>query len=162
MHSAPRSRAIKRLVVCTLFCLLIVGFTACKDRNRPAAEARWDKIADENNDFYFIDRTSIRRISDTVVRVSIKYSPSNGGFLTSMQELSKDFGGTAQDIAQEYSISAWEFNCEKKEARCLNLTHYRKGAKVATYDYPHPVWRQLDQAPSTELLRDLVCAKRSS
>ncbi len=161
--SGSCTQPTRRLFACMLLGLLTLALIGCRDRNGSTAAPQWDRIVDgQSNDLYFIDRNSIQRTSDTAVRVSIKYSPSKGRFLTSLQELSKDFGSTAHDIGQEYSVSTWEFSCVKKEARCLNLTHYKKGSKIASYDYPQPVWRALDSAPNTKLLRDLVCARISS
>ena len=98
-------------------------------------------------------------MSDEIVRISVKYAPIKGQFLISLQELSKELGSAGQDIGLEYTVSTWEFNCEKSEGRCLSLTHFRKGEKIASYKYPDPAWKPLDNAASTKVLRDLVCVE---
>jgi hypothetical protein len=153
---------ISRVITCLAICLLTVTVIGCRDRNKSPAGARWDRIVDgQNNEVYFIDRNAIQRVSDSIVRISVKYSPTKGHFLISLQELSKEFGGATQDISQEYTVSAWEFSCEKPEGRCLSLSHFKKGNKIASFEYPHPAWTPLDNAPSTKILRDLVCAEIS-
>ncbi len=144
----------------TAICLMSVMIVGCKDRGKPSAAFHWDRIVEgQNNELYFIDRNAIERVSDKIVRVSVKYAPTKGQFLISLQELSKEFGSEGQEIGQEYTVSTWEFNCAKPEGRCLNLTHFKKGSKIASYQYPHPPWTPLDNAASTKALRDLVCAE---
>ncbi len=160
------SKSIERTLVSiplfTLLCILILGTFSCSDRNSASA-GKWDRIVNgENNEHYYIDRKAIERVSENVVRITVKYAPTKGRFLVSLQELSKEFGSQGQDIGQEYTISQWEFNCEKSEGRCLNLTHFRKGTKVAAYDYgDSAAWTTLQNAPGTKVLRDLVCTEAS-
>ena len=141
-------------------CLMTVMVVGCKDRNKPPAAVHWDRIVEgQNNELYYIDRNAIERVSDKIVRVSVKYAPTKGQFLVSLQDLSKEFGSEGQDIGQEYTVSTWEFSCEKSEGRCLGLTHFKKGTKFASYEYPNATWTPLDNAASTKVLRDLVCAE---
>jgi hypothetical protein len=131
----------------------------CKDRNK-SPTTHWDRIVEgQNNELYFIDRNVIERVSEEIVRVPLKYAPAKGRFLVSLQELSKEFGTEVQDLGQEYTVSVWEFNCAKPEGRCLSLSHFKKGSKIASYEYPNQSWTSLDKAPSTKVLRDLVCAE---
>ena len=119
-----------------------------------------DRIVEgQNNELYFIDRSAVQRVSAEIVRVPVKYAPTMGKFLVSLQELSREFGTEVQDIGQEYTVSIWEFNCAKPEGRCVTLSHFKKGSKIASYEYPHASWTPLDKAPSTKVLRDLVCAE---
>ena len=154
--------SVSRVVIYMTICLMTIMIVGCKDRNRSPAVVHWDRIVEgQNNELYFIDRNAIQRVSDKIVRVSVKYAPTKGQFLISLQQLSKEFGSEGQDIGQEYTVSTWEFSCEKSEGRCLSLTHFRKGTKFASYEYPHPTWTPLDNAASTKALRDLVCAEIS-
>ena len=137
--------------------VMVVG---CKDRNTSSVAIQWDQIVEgQNSELYFIDRNGMQRVSEQIVRVPVKYTPSRSQALISLQELSKEFGKEAQDVSQEYTVSTWEFNCTKPEGRCLSLAHFKKGSKVASYDYPHASWSNLDKAASTKALRDLVCAE---
>jgi len=146
--------------MCMAICLMATMVAGCKDRGKSSAAAHWDRIVEgQNNELYFIDRNAIEPVSDKIVRVSVKYAPTKGQFLVSLQELSKEFGNEGQEVGQEYTVSVWEFSCEKTEGRCLSLTHFKKGTKIASYQYRNPPWTSLDKAPSTKVLRDLVCAE---
>lgn len=148
-----------RLITLVTVCLMTMLVLGCKDRNKPPT-AHWDRIVEgQNNELYFIDRNVIERVSDEIVRVPLKYAPTKGRFLVSLQELSREFGTEVQDLGQEYTVSVWEFNCAKPEGRCLSLSHFKKGSKIASYEYPNQSWTSLDKAPSTKVLRDLVCAE---
>ena len=149
------------VVACTtMICVLVLMFGACKDRRESPPAAHWDRVVNgQNNEVYYIDRKAIERVSDDIVRVSVKYAPTKGQFLVSLQELSKELGGADKDISQEYTVSTWEFRCDRPEGRCLSLAHFKKGSKIAGYEYPHPDWTILDNAPSTKMLRELVCAE---
>jgi len=116
-------------------------------------------VEGQNNEVYFIDRGAITHVSAEIVRVPVKYTPTKGRVLVSLQELSREFGTEVQDIGQEYTVSVWEFNCAKPEGRCLALSHFKKGSKIASYDYPNASWTQLEKAPSTKVIRDLACAE---
>jgi len=152
--------SVSRLVVFMTICLMGTTLAGCKDRNTSPTSAHWDRIVEgQNNEIYFIDRSAIDRVSDEVVRVSVKYAPTKGQFLISLQELSREFGKEVQDAGQEFTVSTWEFNCTRPEGRCLSLTHFKKGSVVAAYKYPQQPWSRLDRAPSTKVLRDLVCAE---
>jgi hypothetical protein len=141
-------------------CLMAMMVPGCKDRNTSPAGMHWDRIVEgQNNELYFIDRSAVQRVSAEIVRVPVKYAPTMGKFLVSLQELSREFGTEVQDIGQEYTVSTWEFNCAKPEGRCVTLSHFKKGSKIASYEYPHASWTPLDKAPSTKVLRDLVCAE---
>jgi hypothetical protein len=141
-------------------CLITMMALGCKDRNTSPTAAHWDRIVEgQNNELYFIDRSAIQHVSAEIVRIPVKYTPTKGQFLVSLQELSREFGAQAQDVGQEYTVSVWEFNCTKPEGRCIALSHFKKGSKIASYEYPHAPWAQLDKAPSTKVLRDLVCAE---
>jgi hypothetical protein len=149
-----------RVVIFMTVCLMTMIGPGCKDRNTSSSATRWDRIMEgQNNELYFIDRSAVERISAEIVRVPVKYAPTKGRFLASLQELSREFGTEVQDIGQEYTVSKWEFNCAKPEARCLGLSHFKKGTKIASYEYPDASWTSLDKAPSTKVLRDLVCAE---
>lgn len=141
-------------------CLMTVMVVGCRDRSTSPAATHWDQIVEgQNNELYFIDRNGIQHVSEQIVRVPVKYTPSKGQALISLQELSKEFGKGVQDASQEYTISTWEFNCTKPEGRCLSLAHFKKGSKIASYEYPHASWSPLEKAASTKALRDLVCAE---
>ena len=170
MHSLPGMltplpqfncrRSVSRVAMFMAICLIAMMIVGCKDRGKPPAAVHWDRIVEgQNNEVYFIDRNAIERVSDKIVRVSVKYAPTKGQFLISLRDLSKEFGGEGQEIGEEYTVSRWEFNCVKPEGRCLNLTHFKKGSKIASYEYPHSRWTPLDIAASTKVLRDLVCAE---
>ena len=152
--------SVSRVAMFMAICLMATMIVGCKDRGKPPAAAHWDRIVEgQNNEVYFIDRNAIERVSDKIVRVSVKYAPTKGQFLISLRDLSKEFGSEGQEIGEEYTVSTWEFNCAKPEGRCLNLTHFKKGSKIASYEYPHSRWTPLDNAASTKALRDLVCAE---
>jgi hypothetical protein len=156
-HTRSASLFVVYMAVCLVTLTNVVG---CKDRNKSPAVAHWDRIVEgQNNEVYFIDRNAIERVSDEIVKISVKYAPTKGRFLISLQDLSKEFGSAGQDIGLEYTVSTWEFNCEKSEGRCLSLTHFRKGEKIASYKYPDPAWKPLDNAATTKVLRDLVCVE---
>ncbi|HME44625.1 MAG TPA: surface-adhesin E family protein [Syntrophorhabdales bacterium] len=158
-HTRSASLFVVFMAVCVVTLTNVVG---CKDRNKSPTAAHWDRIVEgQNNEVYFIDRTAIERVSDEIVRISVKYAPTKGGFLISLQDLSKEFGSAGQDIGLEYTVSTWEFNCEKSVGRCLSLTHFRKGEKIASYKYPDPAWKPLDNAATTKVLRDIVCVEFS-
>ena len=147
-------------VVFAVAALTIMVVAACKDGGRSAPEQRWDRIAEgQNKELFFIDRKAIVRVSDDVVRVSVKYVPLKDQFLVSLKELSKEFGKQVEDVEAEYTVSTWEFSCTKTMGRCLNLLHFRKGTKIASYEYPEQRWVSIDNATSTKVLRDLVCAE---
>lgn len=158
-HTRSASLFVVYMAVCLLTLTNVVG---CKDRNKSPTAVHWDRIVEgQNNELYFIDRNAIERVSEEIVRISVKYAPTKGRFLVSLQELSKELGSAGQDIGLEYTVSTWEFNCEKPEGRCLSLTHFRKGEKIASYKYPDPAWKPLDNTASTKVLRDLVCVEIS-
>jgi hypothetical protein len=139
-------------------CIALLSLGGCRDRNKPSEIHRWDLIAEgEKKELYFLDRKAITRVSDRVVRVSVKYVPSKDEFLISLKEISKQFGGEGKEADYEYTVSTWEFDCSNGDGRCLNLTHFRKGQKIASYDYPDQKWAPLDKTTSTKVLRDLVC-----
>jgi hypothetical protein len=147
-------------VVFAVAAITIMVLAGCKDGGRSAPEQRWDRIAEgQNKELFFIDRTAIVRVSDDVVRVSVKYVPLKDQFLVSLKELSKEFGKQVEDVEAEYTVSTWEFNCTKTMGRCLSLLHFRKGTKIASYEYPEQRWVSIDTATSTKILRDLVCAE---
>ena len=155
-------RIVLRVAICMMICLVALMLVGCKDRNKSSAVARWDRIVEgQNNEQYFIDGNAIERVSDEIVRISVRYAPTKDHFLISIRELAKEFGSGGQDIGLEYTVSTWEFNCVRPEGRCLSLTHFRKGDKIAVYNYPDPAWTPLDKAASTKVLRDLVCAEVS-
>jgi len=138
--------------------LVTVTIIGCQDRSTSPSATRWDWIVEgPNNDLYFVDRNGTERVSNDVVRVPVKYEPTKGHALIGLQDLSKAFGGEVQDAGQEYTVSIWEFNCAKPEGRCLSLTHYKKGSKMASYEYPHQSWSSLENAAGTKVLRDVVC-----
>ena len=108
-------------------CLMTLMVVGCKDRSKAPTPVHWDRIVEgQNNELYFIDRNAIERVSDEIVRISVKYAPTKGRFLISLQDLSKEFGSAGQDAGLEYTVSTWEFSCEKSEGRCLSLTHFQK------------------------------------
>jgi hypothetical protein len=151
-----------RVGVYMTVCLMALMVAGCKDQNKSPAASNWDRIVEgQNNELYYIDRDAIERVSDKVVRVSVKYAPTKGRFVVSLQELSKEFGSRGQDVEPEYTVSTWEFSCENAEGRCLSLTHFKNGRKMASYKYPDPAWTPLPGAASTKVLRDLVCAEIS-
>ena len=138
--------------------IALLSLGGCRDMNRSSEMLRWDLVAEgENKELYFIDRKAIARVSDGIVRVNVKYVPSKDQFLLSLQEISKQFGGEGKGADYEYTVSTWEFDCDGGGGRCLNLTHFRKGQKIAAYDYPDQKWSSLDKTASTKVLRDLVC-----
>jgi hypothetical protein len=148
------------LVVLAIVAITITVVAGCKDKGRSAPEQRWDRIAEgQNKELFFIDRKAIVRVSDDVVRVSVKYVPLKDQFLVSLKELSKEFGKQVEDVEAEYTVSTWEFSCTKTMGRCLSLLHFRKGTKIASYEYPDQRWVSIDNATSTKILRDLVCAE---
>ena len=136
----------------------LLSLGGCRDATTQSEMHRWDLIAEgENKELYFLDRKAITRVSDGVVRVSVKYVPSKDQFLISLKEISKQFGGEGKEADYEYTVSTWEFDCAKGDGRCLSLTHFRKGQKIASYEYPDQKWAPLDKTTSTKVLRDLVC-----
>ena len=141
--------------------ITITVVAGCKDGGRSVPEQRWDRVAEgQNKELFFIDRRAIVRLSDDVVRVSVKYVPLKDEFQVSLKELSKEFGGKREEGGEdEYTVSTWEFSCNKMMGRCLSLLHFRKGTKIATYEYPEQRWVSIDTATSTKMLRDLVCAE---
>jgi hypothetical protein len=149
------------LVAFVIAAITIMVLAGCKDGGRSATEQRWDRVAEgQNKELFFIDRRAIVRLSDDVVRVSVKYVPLKDEFLVSLKELSKEFGGKrVEDVEAEYTVSTWEFSCTKMMGRCLSLLHFRKGTKIASYEYPEQQWVSIDNATSTKILRDLVCAE---
>ena len=131
----------------------------CQDWSKAPSATSWDRLVEgSNNDLYFVDRSRLEHGPNDVVRIPVKYVPTRGSALISLQDLSKEFGGKVEDVGQEYTVSIWEFNCVKPEGRCLSLTHYKKGSKIASYEYPHPPWSSLENAAGTKLLRDVLCA----
>ncbi len=151
-----------RGIILLAFYIMIAILTACKGAGTSGPSERWNWIVEgPNNDCYFVDRESIQHMSDDVVRVSFKYLPAKSELLTSLQGLSKEFGKEAKDSRQEYTISTWEFNCVKPEARCLSLTHLKKNSKVASYEYPQQRWSSVASAANTKMLRDVICAEAS-
>jgi hypothetical protein len=159
-HFDWRWSAWRAVIFMTLCLVIVVMPPGCKDRSRSSTTGRWDRIVEgQNNELYFVDRSAIERVSPDVVRIPVKYAPAKGQFLVSLQELSKQFGTDVQDVGQEYTVSMWEFSCTKPEGRCLGLSHFKKGSKIASYDYPDARWTPLDKAPSTKVVRDLVCAE---
>lgn len=157
-----------RLVLVGLLCVIIAGsgltvLRACRQTDTSATLHRWDLVAEgENRELYFIDRKAITRVSDDIVKVTVKYVPSKDQFLISLQEISKQFGGKGKEADYEYTVSTWEFDCKKGDGRCLNLAHYRKGLKIASYEYPDQKWSSLDKTTSTKLLRNLVCGQTTA
>ena len=148
------------LVAFVIAAITIMVVAGCKDGGRSVPEQRWDRVAEgQNNELFFIDRRAIVRLSDDVVRVSVKYVPLKDEFLVSLKELSKEFGTRVEDVEAEYTVSTWEFSCSKMMGRCLSLLHFRKGTKIASYEYPEQRWVSIDNATSTKILRDLVCAE---
>jgi hypothetical protein len=149
------------LVAFVIAAITIMVVAGCKDGGRSAPEQRWDRVAEgQNKELFYIDRRAIVRLSDDVVRVSVKYVPLKDEFLVSLKELSKEFGGKGgEDVEAEYTLSTWEFSCTKMMGRCLSLLHFRKGTKIASYQYPEQPWVAIDNATSTKILRDLVCAE---
>jgi hypothetical protein len=148
------------LVVFAIAGITIMVVAGCKDGGRSVSEQRWDRIAEgQNKELFYIDRKAIVRLSDDVVRVSVKYVPLTDQFLVSLKELSKEFGKQVEDIEAEYTVSTWEFSCTKMMGRCLSLLHFRKGTKIASYEYPEARWVSIDNTTSTKILRDLVCAE---
>jgi hypothetical protein len=142
--------------IAAVIALLSLG--GCRDTNKSSEMHRWDLIAEgENKELYFLDRKATTRVSEGVVRVSVKYVPSKDQFLTSLKEISKQFGGEGKEADYEYTVSTWEFDCTGGQGRCLGLVHFRKGQKIASYDYPEQKWSPLDKTTSTKVLRDLVC-----
>ncbi len=159
-HRGRCTSPVRRFVTFAAVCLISMATLGCKDRSVAPADIRWDPVVEgQNNELYSIGRNAIERVSADIVRVPVKYTPTKGRFLVSLQELSKQFGTEVQDIGQEYTVSTWEFNCVKPEARCLALSHFKKGSKIASYEYPHSSWAPLDKAPGTKVLRDLVCSE---
>ncbi len=151
---------IAGFALCGIVVMVMAMLPGCKDRGSTAA--RWDRIAEgERNELYFINRAAIVRVSDEVVRVSVKYVPSKDQFLISLKEISREFGKEAEEIEPEYTVSTWEFNCAKTMGRCLGLIHFKERTKIASYDYPDPKWAPLDHATSTKVLYNLVCSEAS-
>ena len=143
-----------------MVCFMSMVVVECKNRNASPSATHWDRIVEgQNKEVYFVDRKAIELVSADVVRVSVKYVPATDQFVISLKDLSKEFGGEAQDAGPEYTISTWEFNCAKPEGRCVRLLHFKKGSKIASYEYPNPAWSPLEKAPSTKALRDVVCAE---
>jgi hypothetical protein len=159
----PRPFCVSAVVAILLFIIAgiaVMVVTGCRDSRRSADTPRWDRIAEgENNELFFIDRKAIARVSDTVVKVSVKYVPSKDQFLVSLKELTKEFGKEIEDVEVEYTVSTWEFSCTELTGRCLSLQHFRKGSKIASYDYPDQRWISISSTNSTKVLRDLVCAE---
>ena len=103
----------------------LLSLGGCRDATTQSEMHRWDLIAEgENKELYFLDRKAITRVSDGVVRVSVKYVPSKDQFLISLKEISKQFGGEGKEADYEYTVSTWEFDCAKGDGRCLSLTPY--------------------------------------
>lgn len=138
--------------------ITLLPLGGCRDGNKSSEIHRWDLVAEgEKKELYFLDRKATTRVSDGVVRVSVKYVPFKDEFLTSLKEISKQFGGEGKEADYEYTVSTWEFDCAGGQGRCLNLTHFRKGQKIASYNYPDQKWSPLDKTTNTKVLRDLVC-----
>jgi len=154
---------MQRLMLILLSWTIVAGIAAlslggCRDMSKPSEIHRWDLVAEgEKKELYFLDRKAITLVSDGIVRVNVKYVPSKDQFLLSLQEISKQFGGEGKEADYEYTVSTWEFDCAGGGGRCLKLTHFRKGQKIATYEYPEQKWSSLDKTSSTKVLRDLVC-----
>jgi hypothetical protein len=158
---SDRRWSVMRIVILLTLCLVIVNLVTCKGRGTSGGADRWDWIIQGlNNERYFVDRNSIAHMSNDIIRVSFKYSPSKSEFFSNIQELSREFGKEPES-AHEYTISTWEFNCSKPEARCLSLTHYKKDSKFASYEYPQQSWSALSKAAGTKMLRDIICAETS-
>jgi hypothetical protein len=119
-------------------------------------EGHWQFVFEDSEKSHFsIDTRSLDRSTPEVVRVRVKYVPSEGAFQTSMKHLSKEFGQVARP--QEHTVSRWEFDCSNTRGRCLSLTHFREGKKIAAYEYPGQEWLPLSKGSSTRILHELLC-----
>jgi hypothetical protein len=119
-------------------------------------EGQWQFVFEDSEKSHFsIDARALDRSTPDKVRVRVKFVPSEGAFQTSMKHLSKEFGQVARP--QEHTVSMWEFDCVTTEGRCLSLTHFREGKKIATYEYPDQKWSPLSKGNSTRMLQELLC-----